>query len=217
MRSLRGTHRAIRTEAGADRAYRRAVARRPGQWLPAARMAHAQTAVDPYLVCAVMAVEHGARGRAARGIEYAFVLGLCAVGRQWHAEWVSVGPAQVQLRHAGAGCRTMPRLRQLATAEGSALACARVIAEACHVLHLDPSAPGTWTSAGWRALGCAYSGPLARGYGAAARLVWCRLLADQASGSAWMSEATTEDTDWRAAQPSMPFTSTENAMRRPAG
>lgn len=217
MRSLRGTHRAIRTNAGADRAYRRAVARHPRQWLPAARMAHAQTGVDPYLVCAVMAVEHGARGRAARGVEYAFVLGLCAVRRQWHAEWVSVGPAQVQLRHAGAGSPVMPRLRQLATAGGSALACARVIAQACHALHLDPSAPGTWSAAGWRAFGCAYSGPLALGYGAAARLVWCRLLADHVGDPAWMSAATTEDTDWRAAQPSMPFASTENAMRPPAG
>lgn len=130
-----------------------------------------QTGVDRDLVWAVMAVEHGERGALARSVEYAYAVGLCAVGRRAHAEWVSVGPAQVQLRHEGMGSPMMPRLIRMAGAGGSAMACARVIARECNALGIDASSPGAWEAECWHAFGLAYCGELASGYGDAVRMV----------------------------------------------
>lgn len=172
---LRDARRAVRTNAAAAVTARRALRRLPCRWRAAAECARSTTGVDADLVLAVMAVEHGERGRLARGVEYAYALGLCALRRQADAEWVSVGPAQVQLRHAGAATPLVPRLVHLATVDGAAGTCAAFIARECSGMAFDPASPGQWTHADWEAFGCTYAGPLATGYGEAVRIVWSRL------------------------------------------
>lgn len=175
MKQLRDTGRAIRTHAHAHAAARRAARRLPLRWRGPAARAQARTGVDADLVLAVMAVENGERGRVVRAAEYAYVLGLNAVGRRDAAEWVSVGPAQVQLRHLGPAEPLARRMVRLATPDGAATACAAVIARECEALGIDPSSPDAWARGDWDAIGRAYSGPLATRFGEAVRMVWCGL------------------------------------------
>lgn len=175
MTHVRGRRAVISTDARAVVAAERAIRRLPRRWHRAAAAAEACTGVDRHLVCAVMALEHGERGRLFRGLEYAYAVGLWASGRQARAEWVSVGPAQVQLRHAGPGTPVPQRVAALAMPTGAARHCAVIVAAECAALGLDPSRPRTWTDDDWQALGRAYCGRLATAYGTALRSVYSRL------------------------------------------
>jgi hypothetical protein len=168
---MRGRRAVITTDAQAARAADRAMRRLPRRWARAAAAAAASTGVDQHLVCAVMAVEHGERGRLFRGLEYAYAMWLWGTGQQARAERVSVGPAQVQLRHAGPGTTVPRRLALLAPPTGAARYCAAIIARECAELGLDPSRPHAWSDDEWQAIGRAYCGKLATGYGMALRSV----------------------------------------------
>ena len=175
MTRVRRRKSVIGTDAQAARAAERAIRRLPRRWMRAAAQAQARTGVDGHLVCAVMALEHGERGRLFRGVEYAYAMGLWATGRRARAERVSVGPAQVQLRHVGPGSPVPWRLALLAPPVGAARHCAVIIATECAALGLDPSRPIAWTDDDWQALGRAYCGRLATAYGTALRSVYSRL------------------------------------------